>query len=255
MVTRDSPVALYRQIADDIAASIGRTYRPGQRLPSESAFMEKYGVSRVTVRMALSYLADRGLVVRKQGRGTFASTPRIHHDLQGLSGFHDSLISMGISPETKLLEFGVISVGPYLQDILGLTSDRTLGFKRLYIVDGEPLALVITHFPEEYIGRISREIMTQSPSYEVLKNTIGVHILRADLTIRVQSMSSEIAELLRSDQHSILELERITYGEYDVAVEHTRLVLRSDAYEFGLTISGGVELTTGIRAAPRPEAR
>ena len=46
-----------------------------RRLPTEDEMSRNYGVSRITIRKAVSELANRGIVVKKQGKGTFLKTP------------------------------------------------------------------------------------------------------------------------------------------------------------------------------------
>jgi len=45
--------------------------RPGDRLPSESQLCEYHGVSRMTIRRAINILIEQGVVITKQGQGTF----------------------------------------------------------------------------------------------------------------------------------------------------------------------------------------
>ena len=73
-LTRDSPVPLYRQIADWIGAHVddGRL-QPGERLPSEEYLAADWGISHLTVRHAMALLIDAGKIVRTQGKGTFTA--------------------------------------------------------------------------------------------------------------------------------------------------------------------------------------
>src|SRR5260221_7946755 len=66
----DRPLAL--QLADLLRAEIqeGRR-RPGSQLPTESEFQAEYGVSRTTIRTALATLAGEGLVLTRQGVGSY----------------------------------------------------------------------------------------------------------------------------------------------------------------------------------------
>lgn len=67
----------HRQIADELRGRINRgELEPGDMLPSEAALCEQYGVSRTTVRAALSALANEGLVTSESGRGTFVRQRR-----------------------------------------------------------------------------------------------------------------------------------------------------------------------------------
>lgn len=61
---------MYLQIAEDVRASVTNgDYRPGQVLPAEQEFMERFSVSRVTVRRALKELVDESLLESRQGSG------------------------------------------------------------------------------------------------------------------------------------------------------------------------------------------
>jgi len=72
MLNKLSPIPLYYQLMEDIKAQIAAgTIKPGDKLPSESQMMEQYGVSRLTVREALSNLVNEGLLVKKHGKGTY----------------------------------------------------------------------------------------------------------------------------------------------------------------------------------------
>ena len=77
-----SGVPRYRQIADQIAVLITDA-EPGVRLPSEHEMAAHLGVSRATAIQALNDLENRGLVHRKQGRGSFtADTERAIREFQ-----------------------------------------------------------------------------------------------------------------------------------------------------------------------------
>ncbi len=68
-----SPVHAYRQVADDIEDRIAQgefTFR----LPSERAFQDEYGVAYQTVRRGMLYLREHGVVITRQGRGTFVKS-------------------------------------------------------------------------------------------------------------------------------------------------------------------------------------
>ena len=63
---------MYKIIFDDLLRKIQNgDYELGSRLPSEKELAEAYGVSRITSKKALEMLSDRGLVIRKPGKGTF----------------------------------------------------------------------------------------------------------------------------------------------------------------------------------------
>ncbi|MGW0587508.1 GntR family transcriptional regulator [Streptosporangium sp. NPDC002607] len=71
-IDHHSETPVFRQVADSIREDIqaGR-FRPRRPLPSEVHLQQEYGVARDTVRRAIGYLADLGLVRTVAGRGTF----------------------------------------------------------------------------------------------------------------------------------------------------------------------------------------
>lgn len=67
-------LALYKQIQEDIMRKIkSGLLRPTDRIPSEQELMDEFKVSKITVKNALTLLADEGLIIRVQGKGTFVS--------------------------------------------------------------------------------------------------------------------------------------------------------------------------------------
>src|SRR5918996_2250193 len=97
ILDRNAEVPLHQQLSRLLAGQItdGR-YRPGQAIPPERQLCALYGVSITTVRQAVLDLADRGLVERAVGRGTFVREARSRgaHTLRlGLVSTHDLVIS------------------------------------------------------------------------------------------------------------------------------------------------------------------
>jgi GntR family transcriptional regulator len=72
-----SAIPLYYQIEQDLASLIASgTLSPGSQLPSEEELVQKYGVSRTTVRKAVQELERLGLIEIRRGRGTFVRTEK-----------------------------------------------------------------------------------------------------------------------------------------------------------------------------------
>ena len=77
MLKQDAMTPLYVQLMDTVEKDIksGR-YKPGDKIMTESEMAKTYGVSLITVRKAIGSLMEKGLVVRKQGKGTFVTKPK-----------------------------------------------------------------------------------------------------------------------------------------------------------------------------------
>jgi GntR family transcriptional regulator len=71
-IDRASFEPAYAQLANILRQSMAEgLLRPGDQLPSEAQLVDRYGVSPMTVRRAINILADQGVVITEQGRGTF----------------------------------------------------------------------------------------------------------------------------------------------------------------------------------------
>ena len=76
MIDRLSPMPLYAQLADELAAAIDAgELKDGDRLPTESQLEREHGLARGTVRSGIKLLRERRLAYTIQARGTFVGRP------------------------------------------------------------------------------------------------------------------------------------------------------------------------------------
>ena len=84
-IGHDSESPYYRQLYEILRKDILQRQRPaGELLPSESELIDRYHVSRVTVRQAMDLLVKDGLVYRRPGLGTFVAAPKIEQGLKDI---------------------------------------------------------------------------------------------------------------------------------------------------------------------------
>jgi DNA-binding LacI/PurR family transcriptional regulator len=68
----ETSIPLYQRIYNDLVSRIKRgEYKDGDRIPSEKELAEEYSVSRITSKKALEMMAERGLIARAPGKGSF----------------------------------------------------------------------------------------------------------------------------------------------------------------------------------------
>src|SRR5882724_11088289 len=94
VMERDSAVPMYLQLARSIEAQIrsGRLAL-GASLESEHKLCARHKISRVTARLAIDDLVRKGLVERRQGKGTYVANAHIRHDPAGVNRFFDTLFA------------------------------------------------------------------------------------------------------------------------------------------------------------------
>src|SRR5580658_898209 len=99
-----SETTLYTRVEEAIAGEISRgEYCPEDQLPTEDALLERFQVSRITVRRAIQNLVSRGLLEVRRGRGTFILPPRIEAELTRLTGFVEDMNAAGRKATARLV--------------------------------------------------------------------------------------------------------------------------------------------------------
>lgn len=90
------PLALYQQIMQSIVRRIGDgTWKAGDRISSEQALVDEFGVSRMTVNRALRELTDQGLLVRLAGVGTFVAEAKAQTTLLKVANLAEEIRRRG----------------------------------------------------------------------------------------------------------------------------------------------------------------
>ena len=249
-LTRDSHVAMYRQLAEQLREAIAHgIYKPGEKIPAELQLIRRFGVSRITARQAVDALAREGLVNRKQGKGTFVAVPIVHHDLLELRGIYDELVAQGHDPLTKVLEFGQATPPPRIAGRLGTAQRKLLHWQRLYELRGKPFA-VVTVYLDTGRERVTREQVDQNPTYTILESLLGKRISRADVSIRYGRADATLARILQLPRGApLMVFERVTYNAQGVPLEHSLYYARAEAYEFSLTVRGKLPITRSLKTA------
>ena len=213
--------ALHSQLSERLTALIGELDE-GAALPTEAELTRRYGVSRTTVRRALAELAERGLVVSEQGRGSFVGPRRVERSLTDLGGFVDTFLDAGLDVRSELVGFAWSA------------SSDGLEFRRSYRVAGEAWAVADGLVLEPYGSRLSRADLEGRASYDLLQQYGAVAASRISVSC-ARPPADVAAELALPDDGWALVLRRVLADARDVPVQHTTYHLRADRFEFSLT--------------------
>lgn len=104
-INRDAYKPLYVQLSDILAGYIqGNNLKPGDSLPSEKELIQRYGISRMTIRLAIQRLERKELVCKVQGKGTFVGAPKHREYVRGFQNLEETLAEQGINVTNVLLE-------------------------------------------------------------------------------------------------------------------------------------------------------
>ncbi|MDQ1158887.1 GntR family histidine utilization transcriptional repressor [Sphingomonas sp. SORGH_AS 950] len=138
MTSNAAAVTRRDQIAEHVIANItsGR-WATGDRIPSEHALSEQFGVSRMTVHHALRDLTTRGFLVRRSGSGTFVAEPSAYVAVYDHLDILSEVVSRGGSYRAQVLR----------REIRPMTVDECVQFGT---ADGNDVFhAVILHFEDD----------------------------------------------------------------------------------------------------------
>lgn len=232
----------YQQIELWLCEAIaGGHLQGGDRLPPERELAEELGVSRMTLRHALSTLEARGLVIKTIGRngGTFIQGPKIACDLSSFAGFTEQLKNNGMRPGARILT----AIEQPASDELVKAFEIAPGapcfrIERLRLADETPVAVERSWFPaERFPGLIDHDL--SSSLYAILDRFYGQRPTRALETLESIRLSNADARLLGlSRTQPALQIERIAYSLTGEAVEYARDIFLGDRTK--ITLWSGV---------------
>ncbi|MDD9709265.1 phosphonate metabolism transcriptional regulator PhnF [Seohaeicola sp. SP36] len=132
-------------LRDEISAGL---YRPGDRLPTESALARRFGVNRHTVRHALSGLVKDGTITTRRGAGAFVSRAPTDYPLGRRVRFHQNLAAAGRLPEKRFLHIETRAADSDEAEALSLAQNAPVHrVEGVSFADGLPIAHFISTFP------------------------------------------------------------------------------------------------------------
>lgn len=142
-MARDTPSTLHQRIRTDIGERIrSGAWPPGHRIPFEHELMAQYGCSRMTVNKALSPLAERGLIIRQRGAGSFVCHPRVHSVVLDIPDIQAEISGRGAAYRYELLSRQLRRPDRVEMTKLDLTaSSRVLALTCLHRSNERPFAL------------------------------------------------------------------------------------------------------------------
>jgi GntR family transcriptional regulator len=245
-VDRHGPPIHARIEADLRRAIADGEWRIGARIPSEDELRRHYGVSRMTVRQALERLAVAGIVVKRQGVGTFVAKSKFERVASRLLGFEEDALAHGLRPTTRVLTKGLEIVGTDDGRLLGIEPTvRILRVRRIRTTDGEPIGLnTITLLPafEQVLGDLDFE----ASFYAGVAARLGVEVGEAVQSVEAIHGGDDAATLLAvAPTAPMLRVTRVTTLADGRLLGLTRSLYRGDRYYLSLALRRMEPVMTG----------
>ncbi len=223
----------YAQIRDDIKEKIEMGYwKEGELIPTEMELAKSYGVSRVTMRKAISYLVKEHYLQRIAGFGT--TVLRNKPNLQNftlIQSFTNEMKEMGLPSKTLFAEVRVVDANAMLADIFDINIGDTLLNLRRTRGSEQPILFSDTYMLPVVDIPNDQEILKGS-LYEYLA-TQNILFTKFDEYVSAVSLTAELKEILEIEEDTpILKRKRFAYTEDDTLLEYTETFYNSNMYEY-----------------------
>ena len=227
----NSPLPLYFQLAKKIEQNIiNGQWSVNETISSERDLMQMAGVSRHTVRQAIAYLVEQGVLKKIHGKGTFVNLPKIEVE-QGLNGYAQEIETMGMVGRDHFIETTIVEATSYLASTLNVSVGKKLNyFKRVRFLNQTRILVGISYIPHHLCPDLLDRGVRPS-LYRQLKEDYNLPILRSVDTIESIPADEEIAQLLCvKSGFPLLYLHRLAYSRDDLPVQVNHVYGRGDMF-------------------------
>jgi GntR family phosphonate transport system transcriptional regulator len=228
-------LAIANALRSDLAE---RRYKPGDKLPTEAALADRFGVNRHTVRHGVSVLVEEGLVRTRRGAGAFVAATPTDYPIGNRVRFHENLMAAGRRPEKRILNVEERAATKEEAEALRIAAaDLVCVYYGLSLADGQPVAIFESLFPLARlpgIGFALRETTSVTEAFRIegvadyMRASTRLTAVRATATQALHLQLAEGDPLLRSSSVNIDENSQpLEYGRTWFAGDRMTLTLET----------------------------
>ena len=232
-------VQVLRRIEADILT--GRL-EAGSRLAPERELGARLGVARNTLRRALSILGARGLIQARGRGGWVVVGPGVTERIEGPPSLTEWAARHGYVVTSQVVTARVRTVkSGEAADLRIPTSSKVFELERVRFVEGLPLSFDRSVLHPRLIPQLKDVDFASRSLFGSIRERAGLIASRAEVVVRAVPASERVATLLTiAKGEPLLELDEMTFDQYDEPFETAQLLNRGDRYSFATTLTAGV---------------
>ncbi len=230
---------LYRRIESDLRDRIrAGELAPGVQVETELELMERYGVSRATVRQALGGLIALGTLEVRRGLGTYVAAPRFEHTIGGFYSFSREIERHGLQPGTTVLELRTEPAPDDVAEALDVAPGTAMvSLRRLRLAGQDPLVVETSYLPARRFPGLETVDFSTVRLYDTLMHRYGCRPTRARETFEPVLLTADEAALLDQRRgEPALRVERTAFDQDDLPIEFCRSTVRGDRYRYSVEL-------------------
>lgn len=189
--------------------------KPEAKIQSEREFSDELGVSRMTVRKALTELVNEGLLERRHGSGTYVAKPKVTYESREMVNYTQAMLARNISTSSQLIEFDEIVASRRLAETLHIEiGDPIYRVFVLRLANRVPVVLERVFFPRVHFPDLQEWDLEKSSLYDLLISVYKTIPKRISQTVEAVSATDVVARQLRVEDGSpLLMLTRVIYSQ------------------------------------------
>jgi len=213
------------------------TYQPGDQLPSQNELAAELGISRATLREALSSLEQEGVIVLKHGVGTFV-TPGYEHRLESGLERLESILELTARQGLDVSCADLCVVEEQADQELAKTLQVEPGsaittVRRVIMVDDTPVAYMSDIAPLSVLSPSDIDASFNGSVLEMLRQRPDLHIARAVANIVAVNADGELANRLQVQlRQALLLMEETLFSEEGLVVEFSQNYFVPEFFQF-----------------------
>ena len=231
---KNNDKTLKEQLIDIIKNEIEEgVYNINDALPREIDYQEKYNVSRITVRSAMSELQNLGYIEKIKGKGTFVKRKKISEPLLKIESFTDEMKQKGLIPTTKDSNISIVGSDKQCSEIFNIPINTPVyKLTRIRLINNMPIAFFTTYLKTDFNLTLDSSVYNSS-LYDYL-NKQNIYIKKVKQYISANSAGKEMVEKLKCIQNEpILVLKRIGFiDDTENPYEYTIAQYVGSKYEY-----------------------
>jgi GntR family transcriptional regulator len=251
-LNKNSPLPLWYQVKENIIDLIEQgSYSDDSSLPTEKQLCKQFEVSVITVRKAMDELTREGILVKKQGKGTFLNTKKFKRELKNFYGFSQDITNAGATPSRKIISFEIKKPPLFISRKLGIKSDEEIyEIRTLTLANEVPVIFSVFFIPESRLKSLKKEKILAKSIYNILVDDYKIKLKNETWNIAATALDEYEAKLLNAKPGiPALMHESISYDINDKIIMYAKGVLRSDICTFSISLNNNEDRKSSMLLA------
>lgn len=224
------------KLTNDIKSGV---FTAGDKLPSESELMLEFNVSRITVRGALSELANKKIIYKMHGKGCFVADGFYKQSVKKVYSYTDMIIDAGMTPKRRVITSTIMQANKEIAKELQIKEGSEIfALERIYYANDRVISLSEAYVPAYIFKRIEEIDFNKYSLYEIFYSRYNIVISNSNQILEAVSCSDDI--YLKSGIKkgtALLYFNGVSYANIDdknIPIEVYKSYLKTDIIKLTL---------------------